>query len=350
MGLNTALLGRHVRRLLAGRAPDITEMASDMQELWPQQVSPGRPALFPPGALERCLGLSPWRDWQTEQALIRGDPVVHAATQAYLLRNAVFAGTHLYLGPCKHRVGHGEARYLEPDLPPRQHVPEAHLASVWTGADFFGSFLRDNLTLEMIPSAQDRKIGARGKRHRHAAGYRDLLGLPEPPIPGHARIDRLTIYRDYGQNQFKRQRYDSLRSRLRASVPGSPGAPGVFLRRGTDGEARRLLNEEALLERLAAKGFRIVDPAHAESVQIAAQMLDAPIVIAVEGSHLSHAVYTLAAGGAFLVIQPPDRFALPFKEFADCMEMRFAFVVARPADGGFVVDTGEIDMMLDRLA
>ena len=61
-------------------------------------------------------------------------------------------------------------------------------------------------------------------------------------------------------------------------------------------------------------------------------------------------VYSMADNGAFLVIQPPDRFAMPYKEFADRMGMRFGFVVAEPADGGFAADTDEILAMVDRLS
>jgi hypothetical protein len=58
----------------------------------------------------------------------------------------------------------------------------------------------------------------------------------------------------------------------------------------------------------------------------------------------------MADDGAFLVIQPPDRFAMPYKEFTDRMGMRFGFVVAEPAEGGFAADAGEILSMVERLS
>jgi hypothetical protein len=175
------------------------------------------------------------------------------------------------------------------------------------------------------------------------------LGLPRAPIPGYARIRRLTIYSDQGQSGCKLRRYRTLRRRLRAGAVVATGPPGVFLRRGTDGEPRRLVNEEALADRLAARGFDIIDPGALDAAEIVARTLDARMVVAVEGSHLSHALHTLADGGAWLVIQPPDRFALPYKEFADCLGMSFGFLVGSPEAGGFAVDLDEIDRMVDLL-
>lgn len=350
MTLNAALLGRHLRRLMGGRAVGVEEIAVETHEICPAEEVPGRPAFHPDGAIERIRGLSPWRDWDVERALIDGAPVRHAPTLAHVVENAVLAGAHLYCGAAKLRVGQGVPRIFEPGLPPRTAIAEAHLAATWTGADFFGNFLLDSFPLEMIPPEGARRLGAPGKPYAHAGGYRALLDLAPPETPVHARVGRLTVYSDFAQNSFKAERYARLRARLRTALPLAAARPGVFLRRGTDGEPRRLVNEEALADLLAGVGFDILDPATLDAAEIAARALEARIVVAVEGSHLSHAIYPMAADGAFLVIQPPDRFALPYKEFADRMEMRFGFVVATPADGGFAVDLDEIRLMLDRLS
>lgn len=350
MTLNTALATRNLLRLLKGRPVALGEVAIQTYELCPAEEVPGRPALHPEGAIERISSLSPWRDWDVEYALIKGAPVCHAPTLAYVVENAVLAGSHVYCGGAKLRVGRGDPRLFDPDLPPRAEIPEAHLVATWTGADFFGNFMRDSLTLEMIPDAGMQRIGAHGKSYPHAPGYRALLGMPEPEMPGHALVGQLTLYSDFGQNTFKSERYHALRERLRRSLSLPPARPGVFLRRGTSGEFRCLVNEDALTAMLENEGFDILDQSLLDPSEIAARALDARIVVAVEGSHLAHAIYPMAANGAFLVIQPPDRFALPYKEFADRMEMRFGFVVAAPAEGGFVVDLDEVRLMLDRLA
>lgn len=348
--LNRALVARNLARVLRRGPTDLDSQAIERHVLCPAEEVPGRPALYPPGALERIKGLSPWRDWQVERGLIEGAAVLHAPTEALVIPDVVLAQGHLYRAGAKDRVGLGAARMWDRALPPRRDLPEAHLVATWTGADFFGNFMQDSLPLEMLPPEGAHRIGAPVKPYGHAPGYRALLELPEPDMPGHARIRRLTLYRDFAQNSLKAARYRTLRRRLRAHVrrDGAPPA-GIFLRRGQDGAPRALANEAALAEMLAGLGFAIIDPARLTPAEIAAQALDAPVVVAVEGSHLAHAIYALAERGAFLVIQPPERFALPYKEFADRMGMGFGFVLGRPDEAGFTVDLGEVRQMLDRL-
>lgn len=348
--LNTAWMARNLARALRRGSADLEAQAIERHVLCPAEEVPGRPALYPPGALERIEALSPWRDWQVERGLIEGVPIHHAATEALVVPDVVLAQGHLYRAAARARIGQGQARLWDPALPPRRDLPEAHLVATWTGADFFGNFMQDSLPLEMLPPEGTHAVGAPVKPYAHAAGYRALLDLPATDMPGHARIRRLTLYRDFAQNSLKEARYRRLRARLRRQVrrDGAP-PPGIFLRRGQDGEPRALRNEQALAEMLAALGFAIIAPGDMAPDQIAAQALDARIVVAVEGSHLAHAIYAMADGGAFLVIQPPTRFAMPYKEYADRMGMAFGFVLGRPARDGFDVDLDEIRQMLDRL-
>jgi Glycosyltransferase 61 len=349
MSLNIAYLKKGLRRLVGGPITDFHALAVESWDICPEEEAPGRPALYPPGALDRILGLSPWRDWEGERSLIEGRAGRHGATRAYVLKDAVLAGAYVYSGRGTLRVGHGEQQMFDPDLPQRRRIAEAHMASTWTGADFFGNFIQDSFPLELIPPPGAIRLGARSKTYAHAAGYRTLLDLPEPDRPDHALIGRLTVYSDHAQNSFKEARYRTLRARLRQHLGPSQPSRGVFLRRGSDGERRQLVNEAALVDLLTARGFDIIDLARADAADIARRTLNAPVVIGVEGSHLSHAIYSVADKGAFLVIQPPDRFAMPYKEFTDRMGMTFGFVVALPAEGGFAVDLTDIPLMLDSL-
>lgn len=348
MRLNRALLRRLGYRALRLGSADLESHASSRRVLCPAADYSAQPALYPEGALDRILSLSPWRDRDTETALIEGRGGHHAASEALDIPDVVLAGAWLYRRGARARVGHGEARLFD-DLPPRRNLPEAHLAATWTGADFFGNFMQDSLTLEMLPPQDALHLGAPTKPYGHAAGYRALLGLAQPQMIGHARIGRLTLYRDFAQNALKAERYHRLRARLRTSLGPTQPPAGIFLRRGRSGEARELANEAALAAVLARQGFDIIDPETLDAEEIARRALDAPVVVAVEGSHLAHAIYTLADAGAFLVIQPPHRFAMPYKEYADCMGMRFGFVVGRPVGDGFEVDLDEIRLMLDML-
>lgn len=92
-----------------------------------------------------------------------------------------------------------------------------------------------------------------------------------------------------------------------------------------------------------------MEPALLGARDVALRTLDARVVVSVEGSHLSHILYTLADDGVLVVLQPPDRFALPYKEFTDCLGMRFAFLVGHPADGGFSIPPADLPAILDRV-
>lgn len=350
--VNGPMLRRGLRRLRQGRAVGIEEVALRSWEICPAETVPTRPALHPPGAPERILRLSPWREEAEERALIRGEPARHAPTRAYLVGGAELAGSWVYRGAAKAGHGFWPDRLLLPGLGPCRHLPEAHLVSNRAGSRFFGNFLLDDFPLAMIPPAGAAAVALPTQPYPHEAGYRALLGLPAPERLRHARVERLTLYTDYAQNAFKKARYLELRARMRARFPGLPAGPGplVYLKRGATGERRLVANEDALEALLAAAGFDIVEPARLEAAEIARRTLGARLVVGVEGSHLSHVIYTLAEGATLLVLQPPDRFAMAYKEFTDRMEMRFAFVVGLPAPDGFRVDLPELAGMLERLA
>lgn len=338
-----------LRRAVAGRMADLNAAASRVWELCPGETVTVPPAIYPDGALERIVAASPWEDAATLEDRIRGGPGTHGASRAYLIEDVDLSGAYLYRGAARSQPGHGRAR------PWRQGgarigLEAAHLVSAWSGSLFFGPFLRDTLPLGLIPEAGAPAITMVGKTYAHAPGYRALVDLPCPPCPDAARIGRLTVYEDFAQNSFKAARYRTLRDRLRGNVTDPARPPGVYLKRGATGEARMLTNEAEIEALLAGFGFDIVEPAKLEPAEIARRMTDTPLVISIEGSHLAHAIYTLADNGAFLVIQPPDRVALPYKEYADRMDMRFGLVVGHPAPGGFSADPGEIAAMVERLA
>jgi hypothetical protein len=78
-------------------------------------------------------------------------------------------------------------------------------------------------------------------------------------------------------------------------------------------------------------------------------MLDAPVIVSIEGSHLSHVAYTLRDEGTLVVLQPADRFALNYKELTDCLGAGFGFLVCDASAGGFTAPLDQLRRMLDQL-
>lgn len=351
MRLNLAMLKWGMHRLWARRSTDIRAVATRQWVLSPEETATIFPAIFPNGALERVRALSPWRTWEVERTLIDGGRCDHAASRAYLIEHVEVSGAYIYRAGAKSRHGFGAERLLLPDSDLRRHFDEVSLVSNYAGSHFFGNFLLDDFPLGLIPDPGASTIVMETNDYPHETGYRDLLSLPRPPLIRNANVRRLMVYMDFAQNSFKAARYNELRKRMRRNFNGAalPRGPGVYLKRGATGERRIVTNEAELELLLASLGFDIIESEKLAPDEIARRTLGARLVVSVEGSHLSHAIYTIDDNGSFLVIQPPERFAMPYKEFADRLGLRFGFVVGKPESDGFAVDLDELQFMLDRL-
>lgn len=352
MQLNLPMVKRVARRLAVRRAPDFHSLASREWQLCAPEQKVVPPAIHLPGALDKVRALSPWRNWDTERLLVAGGRVNHAASTAHLVTDVDLVGAYLYRGSAKLQPGYGEERLFNEEDEPPVVLDAAHLVTSHSGSHFFGTFMLDDLPLGLIPEAGDTCIAMMSKPYQHEAGYRELMNLPRRREVRRARIRKLICYTDFAQNSYKRERYDQLRSRMRQALDlqwQRGTKPGIYLRRGAAGEPRVLRNQAALESALQALGFDVLDADGLSAREIAQRSLDARVIVGVEGSHLSHAIFSSAEQACFLVIQPPDRFAMPYKEFTDRMDMRFALVVADPAPGGFVVDLDDMHRLLEKL-
>lgn len=344
---NTAYLNWVLERMIVRRRPGLEEVAARSWEISPATTETSRPAIYLDDALDRINGYTPWGSKEHEMERVLGGTGDHAATIAYLLENVRISGPMLYRGAFKARHGYGPERSFS-DTPRHNALNEAHLVSNFAGSLFFGSFLID-IAVEMLPGEAENGIGMVTNHYEHEPGYRQLLALPRPPRAENTSVRKLVIYSDFAQNALKKERYRELRRRLRTHFPGATAGRGVYLKRGADGEPRIIVNESEIERTLAARGYDVVEPATLDAHEISRRCLNASVVVSVEGSHLSHAIYALADDGAYLVLQPPDRFAMPYKEVSDCLDQRFAFEVGTPAEGGFTIEPGRLQRLLDRL-
>ena len=78
-------------------------------------------------------------------------------------------------------------------------------------------------------------------------------------------------------------------------------------------------------------------------------MLDASIIITIEGSQDRHALYALRDGGGMVTLAPPDRFYIATHEWARNLDMHSGIVIGTVAEGGFTIDPDEVLQMVDRL-
>lgn len=160
----------------------------------------------------------------------------------------------------------------------------------------------------------------------------------------------LILLRALGFDRRKAERYRILRSRLRAAYRDAvETGKVVFIRRGASAKPRATIaNEAELLRHLEDRGITIVTP-EGNTGTFTRQILDASVIISVEGSQACHAIYALREGGALLVLQPPDQLYSAAQEWMRTLDMNCGMVIGTAAEGGFTINPDEVLQMVDRL-
>lgn len=351
--LNVPMVRQRAKQMLSGQHVDLQRLATRHWQLCPATEVRSRPALMPPGSMERILSFSPLTHPEHELAMLRGALIRHDASIGHVVEGATIAGAFLYVGAARWHAGMGEEHLLvKGPRPEPVFLEEATLRCSYTSSNYFGCMMLDAAPLALIDEHSEGSIVLPGRPYSHEAGYRSLLGLSQPEVVSRGWVQRLTLYTDHAQNDYKRRRYLELRARLRSRLgprPAGSSRPMVYIGRGTAGEARVLVNEDGVIRALRDRGFTIIDPSTMSAEEIARASLDASIVVGVEGSQLAHTIFSMADDAAFLVIQPPTRVAMAFKEFTDCVGMTFAMVVADPAEKGFSMPIDTLLRMVDTL-
>lgn len=314
-------------------------------ELAPAESKPATPALYDPADLDQVQGTWSGTTVAAELHKLISPVQHHAATHAFLLKDLDVVDGYVY--------GHRWKSRLLPVGPPiwasapQAHIPLGTLACSWSGNVYFGHWVTDDLTLYLAATELGNPFTLERTPYLHEPQYRELLQISNPALR-RAHLDEMIVLEDVGQNDYKRWRYELLRSRLRARVR-KLGGDYVFIRRGTSGEPRTIVNSSAVESLLASQGFAVIDPEALMPIDIAAQLLDARVVIGVEGSQLAHALLSMAQGGILCCIQPPWRFNNIHRGQAECLNLRYAVIVGRPCEGGFRVEIDGLKRLLDKI-
>jgi hypothetical protein len=151
-----------------------------------------------------------------------------------------------------------------------------------------------------------------------------------------------------GFNTDKASRLCLLRQRLRAAV--SVRNPGriVYISRGKFGVDRNMSNGEEVERAFSSAGIHIVEPG-LDGHALMRELLDAEMIITIEGSQASHGVYTLADKGSLLILQPPERFYNPHHEWTRLLGMSYGITIGEKDGDRFRINPDEVFRMMDRL-
>jgi hypothetical protein len=271
---------------------------------------------------------------------------VHEFRSAFLVDGSVYLGGKIRL-ELRSELSRGNLVRSMSVLPiaPQIECSEAVLTSGIAGSTWFGHWLVDELPLQMLAAFFAPPIAHVRPEHRDEPNYRGLLNLPSPKRVGTALISKLTIVDEFAQNPSKARRYWQIREKL---APKPRGADRVFLSRGDWGTVRVLRNEKELIDRFQAEGYSIVNLSTASFADLLRALSGASLVVSVEGSHLTHALYAMADFGTIIILNPPGRTLTTVAGIAPfCKLLAGMFICSPNEDGSFNADVDEVLTFID---
>jgi hypothetical protein len=340
--MRLAVVKRNILRTLKG--PGSLEESSVAQEM----ICPVERVLHPqpiciPDQLDRVTGTPTTSTLAAEMGALTSVETVHDATIAYHFNNATIVDGSIYSENFRYFISDEQSHTLHRDL------KCASLVSSMVSQTYFGHWLADGCVQYLLPAQQRINVGS--IKYPDAAAYAEIFGQDWSSIVvDDATVSELIITADYAQNSSKRKRYEILHSKIVETFGKKEKTSLVYLRRGSAGTARLIENEDDLIEALVRRGFEILE-VDAGVERISASLLSAKLLVSIEGSHCAHAAISMQPGSGIVVLEPPERFTICHKGWADCRSIRFGFVVgfARSAGSFFpIADVlRTIDLMLD---
>lgn len=339
--INTASLSYKSRVLLGGRR-SYKECSDSSWIVSPEEKATSPRALFDLEDLDKITKVQHETSINRERSRILGGEKRHAPTIAYHFTDIQASNGNLYKGNMKYGLRGSRDNLFVDDV--FVDIPSGCLSCSAMGAKYFGHWMRDDIPKYLASKEIALPLSCMSQMTQHQEDYSSLFGInPVNYLSG--RIRELTILEDYGQNSSKKDRYDLLRSKIKNKYPKSSKS-GVMILRGSSGEKRGLINEIEVIDFLKRNNFDIIDPER-HSVDEIITKCRVDILIGVEGSQLSHFNYAGNDHGAIITLQPPNRFNNVYKDYADCIEMTYGFVVGDAGDcGGFSIDISKLDKII----
>lgn len=337
-----------MRKSLGMQAPPLLAWASDSWQIAAAETVVENPTWALPGQFERVQQLSEFSlSMAAEQASLRGgQPLVHAATRAHLLRDVMLIDGVLY------RDASAQSLHRRTRLPGFATLVEvsqrAAMVCSYGGNMYFGTWLMDDcVTFALAQSLATPVTTQFPRRSKHMSQYVQKLALQSQPLDN-VFFRELLLFEDLGQNQHKRARAHALSTKLTEGLEVRPHA-GVFMLRGASGARRMLVNEQQLAEHAhQAYGLRLVDPTQLSVSEIVAACAGARMVVGVEGSQLLHGMLHLQPGGSLLALQPPSRYCSLLKGLTERDGQKFGVLVGTPSahSDAFTMDVTELDQTM----
>jgi hypothetical protein len=315
-------------------------------EYTPGQVT-SRPALYEPEQLDRVTRCNLNRSLDFMMRLWTDTRWTEAPMSIYRLGPAVVLGGTVITPQARHRLRDDHVGFRRA-LKGSVRQPEIVLANSLQGLKFFGHWLGDDCTA--FEAFRDHPALWSVRRHAWSdMAYYEGAFRQDWQEQDVMQTDNLILLRDLGFGRRKTERYRTLRGRLREHVRDRQASGKiVFIRRGASAKKREIINWDELRQRLEDRGISIVTP-EGDTASFVQNILDASLVITVEGSQACHAIYALREGGGLLVLQPPFQLHTAAQEWMRSLELHCGMVIGRTEQDGFSIDPDEVLSTVDRL-
>jgi capsular polysaccharide biosynthesis protein len=335
-----------LKRRLLRQPRDLESAAVAREVIDPGKTVTGRQGIALQGQLDRVTGVPFGMSVARELGEFANATRHIGASVRYEFRDVAIDGYRLATAQ---RVKiYREDDEFGPADAPMVMFDEAALRTSYVAVHFFGHWLRDDCATQLLAEQYGPVLAMQTPAWPDKQAYRALLGRDYVEA-ARARVGRLHIFDDISQTDHKVARFRQSRAHFAAVAPGRAAHGIVFLARGAGGTARDLVNQDALIEAMTARGIAVLHAENASVETIVATLQGARILISVEGSQISHGLLTLADKGGILALQPPDRFFNSHMDWSHALDMNYAVVVGTPQPGGFSIAEDELFATLELL-
>lgn len=310
----------------------------------PPEERSGPAGIVLPGQLEKVTKPGFGTDPRHEIESFLGARRPIAATMRYEVRNALLYRSDIYhRGHRKffnvHKTIHNTNRDVE-------HHASVIVRSSMVGCHFFGHWLTDDCVTPLIDCEPGQELFMPSPGWIDKQFYREIFGLNQRELYA-CTADRLVFFDDIGHNADKVRRQRLRRGQLRQRIKAQGKDAIVYMKRGHSATSRTLLNEDEVIARLTQEGVTIVEAEKDGPAKILSTLMDARMLVSVEGSQMAHGMFTIRDGGCFLAIQPPDRFFNTHMDWIHPLDMRYGVLVGDAAEDGFTVNVDDLLRTID---
>lgn len=305
----------------------------------PEEVVETKKTFLPAGHLEKIKATDPMTTLEFEISRITNKITTHAPTILYELSNVQVRPNLIYNEkfflplPSKSRKEILGANFNDDPI----FIPASFLSQ-----RYFGHFMHDDLPGFFLAKKFNAKYALPYPiNYPHATQLMQILSLELQGVH-QGKIKKMYISSDFSQNSNKIARYlevkDQIAHQFQLKCAGNNKC--VYIKRGNSGAARILLNEDELINFLTLRGWVIIDPEVLNAKDILNKLFNSKLVMSVEGSALSHTLFSISSEGAIITLQPPRRFASIYKGIFDAMNIRFGIYICSEGldEKSFVID------------